>query len=128
MLLFVAGAPDPGDERPRPMPFWSRMMSGVAPGYPFAPSGLREGEVEPGAWHLPGDMQIAVDTVHEEATRRHLSVRVIDVNRPGPDRELVEKYVGSEDLLPLLVRSDNGRLDGLENFTPGAVRRFLSQL
>lgn len=125
--MFVAGTPDPGDERPRTMTFWGRMFAGVAPGTLFAPSGLPEGEAVPGAWHLPGEMAMSVDIVRQETDRLHLPLRVIDVNRPGEDEPLLARYVGPEDVLPLVVRSDSGRLEGLDAITPANVRRFLSR-
>jgi hypothetical protein len=58
--------------------------------------------------------------------RQHRSLLVVDVNAPGDHRDLVERWVGAEDVLPLLVRPDGRRLGGEENFVPGRVRRFIA--
>jgi len=124
--MFVAGAPDPGEYRPYYLGFWGRIGAGFLPGSLWSRSGMAHREPPPGAWHVPGDMLMSVELVEREAARLHLPLRVIDVNQPEDDRALVEHYVRPDDVLPFLVRSDNDRLSGFEEFTPETVRRFLS--
>jgi len=125
--MFVAGAPDPGEDKPLGVGFWGRLATFVLPATIWEPNGLTHPPPEPGAWHLPGEMLMSIEIVEREAARLHLPVRIIDVNHSGTDRPLVDRYVGPDDLLPLVVRSDSGRLDGFESITPGAVRQFLSR-
>lgn len=122
VLLFVAGAPDPGELRPPIAGAWGRMLM---PASMVLSAGPPPSTPPPGAWHLPREMEMAVEVVMKEADRRQIPVRVVDVNRPGEDRPLVERYITPDDLLPLLVRSDNTRLEGFEQFTPAEIRQFL---
>jgi hypothetical protein len=67
-------------------------------------------------------LQIVLDA----AKRQQREVLVVDVDRPGGQHDLVERCVGPEDVLPLLLRSDGARLEGQENFAPAKVRRFIA--
>ena len=71
---------------------------------------------------------MCVNLVREIAEQRGRSVTVVDVDRPAPDqRPLIERWVRTSDVLPLLVRPDGARLEGLENFEPGTVRKFIDR-
>lgn len=76
-------------------------------------------------WHLPREMIASVDLVCEAASRVGKHVTLVDVNRPGIHQELVRRWVGKNDVFPLLIRSDGHRLEGTENFTAHKVRTFL---
>jgi hypothetical protein len=76
-------------------------------------------------WHLPPQQIQVVNLVFDIAKRTRKSVGLIDVNRPANHQELVDWWVGPEGILPLLVRSDGARLQGMEGFAPRRVRRFI---
>ena len=116
-------------------------MGMMIPGAGIPPKELRPGYAEnsPGAtdvaatpspnprpWHLPPSQTACLDIVLDTAERQRDEVLVVDVDRPGEHRDLVERYVGSNDVLPLLLRPDGARLEGLENFTPARVRKFIA--
>ncbi len=63
--------------------------------------------------------------VLEIARGRTLSVKVVDVNDPGDDRELLRCYGIEESVLPVLVRPDGARLVGDSELEPERLRRFL---
>ena len=60
------------------------------------------------------------------ARRMGRSIRVVDVSRELVPRDIVETPDGEPAFFPILVRSDGARLSGESDFTPGRVRRFLS--
>lgn len=104
-----------------PLPFYSSPwdVQGGARKPPTASSGDQQ------PWRIPPDQMTCLNLVHEVAQRYHREVLLVDVNRAGDEQPLVDQYVGPNDALPLLVRSDGARLDGEENFTPAKVRQFL---
>ena len=59
------------------------------------------------------------------AKKHNLSVKVIDVNNPGADDGLVRRHVGSDGVLPLLVRPDGARLERGASFVPEIIDKFL---
>jgi hypothetical protein len=63
--------------------------------------------------------------VLEIAARLGVSVKIVDVERPGADRGLVESCVSPDDPLPILLRADGQRIEGDEAFQPHAIERFL---
>jgi hypothetical protein len=75
---------------------------------------------------FPPDQVMCAQRLLDLAKRAHRSVRVVDVNRPGPDRPLVQRYVTENDVLPIAVRADGQRLVGTEGFEPPLIRRFLA--
>ena len=138
LLLFVAGIPGEAEEPEShsTMVRWllganaevrfvewrrerRRRSSGSAyPGPPPLP--------EEGPWHFPRKAAASVSLVCESASRAGRHVTFIDVNRPGVYQELVRRWVGANDVFPLLIRSDGSRLEGIENFTPRNVRAFVT--
>ena len=78
-------------------------------------------------WHFPVEQRTCIRLVDELAESLGRTVMVIDVNWPEFHTDLVERWVGPNTLLPLLVAPDGRRLEGLESFVPSIVRRFLSQ-
>lgn len=125
LLLFVAGDPDLAHSLGRFPRVTSRLLgffippSLVSPGTEGAPL-----ETD-GMWLVPADQLMCAERLAETVKGSPYTVRMVDVNRPGDDRPLVERYVTAQDVLPIVVRPDGSRLVGLESFTPGSLRRFL---
>jgi hypothetical protein len=123
--MFVGGDPDLQGElasKPAGVGGFARM---------FLPAPVAEQAASPPpqpgeAWLIPADQLMCSERLVRAAQRAHRTVRLIDVNRPGVDRPLVEAFVTASDVLPIAVRSDGRRLVGAEDFAPGEVRRFLS--
>ncbi len=122
-LLFVAGEPDRGDDSVVSRTRFNR-FSGFLPA-PGAGSQQPPGPLEP-PWHLPLEQRRCLAMVGSLAEPLHRAVKVVDVNRPEGDRELVARWVSEETLLPSLVAPDGRRLDGLDSFLPNRVRALLS--
>jgi len=76
-------------------------------------------------WRLPPDQVQCVDMVLRIARRERRTVTVVDVNRAGAQQDLVHRWVGPNDVLPLLARMDGSRLEGIEEFVPQKVRKFI---
>jgi hypothetical protein len=135
LLMFVAGEPETGGSlRSAGTSFLGRLGGGFAPSTmylglhekaPPATTGSSTSETDPRAWHLSPGQTDCVNMVLDIAEREKRRVTVIDVDRPIGQVELVRRWVGPEDVLPLLVRPDGSRLMGLESFTPRNVRRFI---
>jgi len=126
LLLFVAGDPDLAGRLAR--------FPGRAPrlGMFLIPPGLLLGSgpsvppPDPTApWLIPVDQMLCVDRLSEAVQGTGRTVKVVDVNRPGDDRALVERWVGPEDVLPILVRQDGARIEGSEAFSRSRLREFL---
>lgn len=78
---------------------------------------------EPGPF--PADQVVCAQRVLDRAKKVRRTVQVVDVNRPGDDLALVQKYVAATDVLPILVRPDGARLVGTESFDARSIREFL---
>jgi hypothetical protein len=137
LLLFVAGEPSSG---PDPMKDVEtsvfRRVSGMMlgsglVGRPKASSTRNRTPQSPSPedalWHLPPEEIQCVKMVLLIAQKRGRSVTVVDVNRDEGHQVLIARWVGADDVLPLLVRPDGTRLEGLEDFTPSQVRRFIRE-
>jgi hypothetical protein len=135
LLLFVAGEPGPPTDSMRDVETsivgrmtgsivgdWWRRRGGSQSATASSP--LAQG-TDGTLWHLPPQQIQVVNLVFDIAKRTRKSVGLIDVNRPANHQELVDWWVGPEGILPLLVRSDGARLQGMEGFAPGRVRRFI---
>lgn len=126
MLFFVGGDPTVGEAMaafPGPVGgfariyfpvFWTPLVRPKPPDPPEA------------AWRLPAGQIHCLEMLAKVAGPSGPAVRVIDVNRPGDDRDLVTRWVGSGDVLPVAVREDGSRLVGEEAFTPAGLRTFLT--
>ncbi len=141
LLLFVAGEPDSGVGSLQngktnvfdrvidaALPFGGHIPVSRSSSPPGAVPPL--GEADPSMtddrpWHLPPQQLRCVDLVLQLARRQRKRVTVVDVNRAGAQQPLVDRWVGANDVLPLLVRPDGARLGGVEQFVPQRVRRFL---
>jgi hypothetical protein len=136
LILFVAGEPDPGfpSLRNTTMPTFTRLVGGFVPlRLAMGPSKLPS-SVEADAqfvrlairpWHLPPEQIHCVNLVLEVAGREARDVTIVDVDRAGGRQDLIARWVGPNDLLPLLVRPDGARLEGIEKFVPRKVRQFI---
>lgn len=123
-LLFVAGMPL-SDAWPGGQSY--HFSVGFKGGQPIGATswgGVEPGDLFPDQTY--GEQAREGRLVLEIAKALGCRIQVINVNNPREDRALAAKYVGPDDELPLLVRSDGARLSGDEEFVPGTVRRFLS--
>ncbi|MGA7650046.1 MAG: hypothetical protein ACLP8V_07325 [Thermoplasmata archaeon] len=141
-LLFVAGEPDSGVDSLQKtkstvvgrfvdaaLPFGGRMPisrtsnppGAIAPGLGEAPPS----ESVDRPWHLPRQQLRCVDMVLRIAGRERRRVTVVDTNRATAPQGLVDRWVGPNDVLPLLVGPDGARLEGIEEFVPQKVRQFI---
>jgi len=136
LLFFVAGEPDSGANSIRLggvglllrwttmiVPGAGRLGPGGAtpPGTEFEQPPLRDSR----PWHLPAQQLICANMVLDAAEHAGRAVTIIDVDRPGDEQPLVERWFGPRDVIPILVRPDGGRIMGAENFSPAKVRRFI---
>ena len=136
LLLFVAGEPDSGVPSVRNASGSFAMRVGgalmppglfmkPAPGPSPAPDHAKLAPTQERSLHLPPQQIYCVNTVLEAARREGRKVTVVDVDQPAGRQDLVDRWVGPDDVLPLLVRPDGARLEGDENFSPRKVRRFI---
>jgi hypothetical protein len=134
LVLFVAGEPDSGAPSPRDVTISmsSRILGSVVPLAAVTDSGLRrsgsagsEGSPSPRTWRLPPQQIHCVNAVLDIARREGRTVTVIDVDHAAARQHLVDRWVGPDDVVPLLVRPDGARLEGLENFGGRTLRRFI---
>jgi hypothetical protein len=92
---------------------------------PKHPVRIREGDGTARS-DFPPDVGSCLRVAVGVATSLGKTVSVIDISRPGNRRELVERHVHAETLLPLMVSPSGRRLEGLECFVPRHLRAFLS--
>src|SRR5208282_3026276 len=136
LMFFVAGEPDSGAHSVRLggvglLLRWTSMIvpgagrlgpGGAAPpGTQFEQTPLSDQR----AWHLPAQQLICANMVLDAAEHAGRAVTIIDVDRPGDQQSLVERWFGPQDVIPILVRPDGNRIMGVENFSPERVRRFI---
>jgi hypothetical protein len=76
-------------------------------------------------WRLPPEQIHCVNTVLKVAKREGTTVTVVDVDRAGDQQYLVSRWVGEDQIFPLLVRADGSKLVGIENFTARMIRHFI---
>jgi len=144
LILFVAGEPKIlPDIRESTVGLGERMAGMVSglPGNLALPNHLQPGRSQnqqsvtdleqpsssdQSPWHLPPAQMACLGIVADVAERQRRKVLVVDVNRPGQHRGLVERHIGPDDVLPLLLRADGARLEGQENFGPAQVRKFIA--
>jgi len=127
LLLFLGGDPDlPAMRQPirQRYTMLERLFlprtTGAGPSTPVPPR-------DPAApWPYPVAHVMCAQRLADAARRTGRAVKTVDVNRPGEDRALVEGFVGPNDVLPFVVRSDGARLEGAESFTPAALRKFVA--
>ncbi len=125
VLLLVGGDPalkERRDGTPANLSMGARIFlpANLAAKRPGPPPGA-----EDEAWPLPPAQLMGAQQLLDATKRQGRTVKVVDVNRPGDDLGLVQRFFGVEDPLPIAVRSDGVRLVGAETFTPKALRDFL---
>lgn len=136
LILFVAGEPDSGvgDLRGSGASLLFRWSGMLVPGVGrLGPGGAPSPTSEPGEsppsearpWHLPPQQTLCLNLVLELADELEREVTVVDMNQPGGQQALVKRWVGSADVVPILVRPDGARLSGLEQFTASTLRKFI---
>ncbi|HXY46592.1 MAG TPA: hypothetical protein VEK13_01680 [Thermoplasmata archaeon] len=124
-LLFAAGEPDRGDDG---RAIASQLTVPTILHSPRVSSGSSTGPPsEELLWHFPVEQRACVRLVTDIAKSMGQVVTVIDVNWPEGDRDLVERWMGPNSLLPMLIAPDGRRLEGIESFVPSRVRRFLAK-
>lgn len=126
VLLFLAGDTSLSERRGSLPPGVSGFGRIVIPPLlafmsPHRPAGTPENDEH----KYPLDQVEVAQTVLDGAGPLGVQVEIVDVNLRGLDRAIVDRYVGPDDVLPVLARADGQRLVGSEEFTPGAVRGFL---
>jgi hypothetical protein len=136
LILFVGGEPDPGipSIRDSTVRFSTRVLAGIFP-IPVAKlafvgrSTKSPGSASPPSgelpWRLPSEQIHCVNTVVEVAYREGKTVTLVDTAHPAGRRALVDRWVGSDRVLPVLVRSDGALLEGIEKFGARRVRQFI---
>lgn len=138
LLMFVAGEPDSGVPHLRntSLSIPARLLGTLLPYQLFFASQDRAAALNsqrdptaprpPPNWELPPGQIHCVNAVLETAERLSRKVTLIDVDRAGAPQELIDRWVGPNDVFPILVRPDGARLEGEENFDSPIIRRFLS--
>jgi len=127
LLLFVGGDPSLAEglrHFPRAIPLLAGFL--IPPSLLLEGSSSRRPSARDATLLIPADQVMAVERLGDAVKGSPRTVRVVDVNRPGNDRYLVEGLVGPQDVLPILVRPDGARLEGAESFSPAALRKFVS--
>ena len=125
-LMFAAGEPNRGDDGRRILRHFPRMRAfSILPPEQTEQHFSRELADEAAPWEFPIDVRGCVDLVLDLAKRTGRAVVVVDVNRPAERRVDVERWTTPGGVLPVLVAPTGARLEGLDAFTPGAVKRFL---
>jgi|HubBroStandDraft_1064217.scaffolds.fasta_scaffold14723_6 hypothetical protein len=136
LIMFIAGEPDSGRPslRQSTVSSLARAVGAAVPlglvmkssQGPTTVSGTSPSQSYRGTrWHLPPEQVHCINTVLEVAEQEDRKVAVVDVDRSDGRQDLVARWVGPDDVLPLLVRPDGARLQGIENFSPRTVRRFV---
>jgi len=136
LLLFVAGGPDSqGDSMQDVIPSISARVATVALPVGRWTQPSRRSSSTPGfaqppltedrPWHLPQQQIVCATMVLRIAEETGKQVTVVDVDRPEGSEYLVHQWVGSKDVLPVLVRRDGARMKGVEEFVPQRVRQFM---
>ena len=124
-LVFAASEPVRGDEGYALAASFHRLrvFLQLPPQRPLEvvrePSGERR-------WAFPADVGRCVRVAVEVALSLGRTVHVVDVSRPADDRGLVERWVGPDTILPLLVASEGRRLQGIDAFVPSRLRAFFA--
>lgn len=136
LLLFIAGEPgsEVGSMQNVQSSLGLRLLSVAAPIGRWTGRGdygPKESEyqhpplTEIRPWHIPAPQIQCADLVFARADKLRKVVGVVDVNRPQGHDALVARWVGPDDVLPVLVRPDGQSLRGVESFTPARLRSFI---
>lgn len=132
LLLFVSGEPGPADDPEKNVvtSIVGRMVGQgllriVSPPGNRISGSAAAPAAEKDAWHVSRQGMNCVKVVLEVAERAKRHVTLVNVNDPGDQAALVARWVREDDVFPVLVRPDGGRLVGSEQFEPADIRRFL---
>jgi hypothetical protein len=128
LLLFVSGEPGPPEDLSEGVvtSFWARLVGTVIPANWRTHGTQAPPRPPPGPdWHVPRAEIMSVNLVFEVVREAGRTVTLVNVNQPSDHQPLVARWIGPDDILPVLVRPDGARLAGIEEFEPGAVRKFL---
>lgn len=124
-VLFVAGVPREYADPSSGYVMFSTHSMGGAPLGAVTIGGPEAADLAPGQIYGEGGR---VGRMVVDLARRHrIAVKVVDVDAPGVDQRLLERYVGEDPDLPILLRADGARIEGDEAFVPEVVERFLLQ-
>jgi hypothetical protein len=122
-VLFLSGESFrdavPGARRP----YSVSLLRGGTPMAGYAVGGHVPADADPG--QLYGPEAAMGRRVLDLAATCGTRVRVVDVEHPGTDAELVRQYASPERVLPILVRADGARLDGADAMVPARLAPFL---
>ena len=122
-LMFAAGEEDRGDDGREIASRYHRRF--LLPTFPSRWDARTDRPEEP-RWHFPVEQAMCVRLVAELAESLGKPLKIVDVNRPEDDRDLVSQWLDANASLPVLVAPDGRRLERLESFVPARVRRFLA--
>jgi hypothetical protein len=132
LLLFVAGEPDMGRSHYVPLNVGMRLIGSIFPvtlllgsRQPSSAGSTPGDELAESPLYLPPDQVQCVNIVLEEAVLVHRYVTIVDVNLSSTPSDFVARYVGPDEIYPILVRPDGQRLEGFESFDVKRVRHFL---
>ena len=143
LLLFVGGEPGPGVDPLRGLDTsFARYERGMAApvgtfhtakelemliGKRRSPNPVdgRSSPTEKRAWHLPRPQLECVEMVARIAKAEGRRLTVVDVNRPGEHQDLIDRWLTPDTTLPVLVRGGGTRLEGIDEFLPRKVGRFI---
>ncbi len=126
VVLFLASDPALADRlaaMPATLGWMSRLLLPASVVLNRAGRAMADGSTE---GPFPADQVMCAQRLIDLAKRARCTVRVVDVNRPGSDRALVDRYVTVADVLPIAVRADGQRVVGVEQFEPPRLRQFLA--
>ena len=122
IILFLSGVPytDAGPSRIAGHAWGAGPLVGLAA---TVPGGHEPADFRPGQMY--GWQAELGRLVLDIALHVGVSVRVVDVDRPGPDLVLVQRYVGPAEELPILVGPRGRRIAGDDSFVPKGIEQFL---
>jgi hypothetical protein len=136
LILFVAGEPDTGlnplKDVQSPyirlfmgagLPNWKKKREQSAEADSLV--GLEPAEGGQPELRIPADQVGCIRDVARIARAEGTTVRIVDVNRAELNQALVDRWVGPNDVLPVLVRADGAKLVGAEQFVPRKIQRFI---
>lgn len=127
-LLFAGGEPYRGDDGRGILRHFPRMRAFSISRPEFSEkASVARAKKEPHPWEFPIDVRPCLELVLDLAKKAGQTVKLVDVNRPQDDVELVGRFVNESHLLPMLIAPSGARLEGLDAFSPAAVRSFLAR-
>jgi len=77
--------------------------------------------------YLPPEMVGCSKMVTDILERDGEQLTLVDVSREEVRPDLISRYFGPDNVLPMLVGPDGRKLEGLVEFTPKRIRKFVAQ-